>query len=144
MGTMTVLGDQELFAIVRRAHTILSDAKHWTPRHYAEDAAGRWAPVGSEQARRFNLEGALVHAAGGNARSALAAILGVFREIAPEAPARMKATATSSLTHPEALALLELAMAHLSVRPARKRSGTHLRVTLPEDLAPLSKKIDRG
>jgi hypothetical protein len=140
---MTVLGDQELLAIVRRAYTTLSDSSRWSARHYAEDSTGRWAPVGSEQARRFNLEGALMHAAGSDARSALAPILEIFQAIDPAAPARRRATSTNLLTRSEALALLEAAMAHLSFRPVRKQSGTHLRAVMPEDEVPLRKKTAR-
>jgi len=144
MLAMTVLDDQELLAIVRRAHTMLSDANHWCPRHYAEDAAGQWIPVGSEQAERFNLEGALVHAAGRDARSALAPILEIFRAVSPEALARLKTTSSAALTRSQALALLEAAIAHLSFRTVRKRSGTHLRAVMPKNGAPLGKKTRRG
>lgn len=137
---MTELSDQELLAIVRRAYVTLSDPGRWSGRHYAENAEGQWTPVGSERARRFNLEGALVHAAGRDTRSALPAILDVFRTIAPEALDHMKATSRSPMTHSEALELLEAAIAHLSFRPLRKQSGTHLRAVLPDDVLPPGKK----
>jgi hypothetical protein len=137
---VTALSDQELLSIVRIAYVTLSDPRRWSARHYAENAAGQWTPVGSKQAQRFNLEGALVHAAGRDARSAVPAILEVFDAIAPEARARMKATSTALLTHSEALELLESTIAHLSLRSVRKQSGTHLRAVLPHDLLPPSKK----
>jgi hypothetical protein len=145
VGTVTELSDQdlsdqELLAIIRRAHVMLSDPTRWSGRHYAENAEGQWTPVGSKHARRFNLEGALVHAAGRDVRSALPVILAILHALAPEVLARMKATSTQPLTHAEALGLLELAMAHLSFRPVRKQSGTHLRAVLPDEVLPPSKK----
>jgi len=142
-GGMTGLGSQELLVILRRARALLSDPSHWTGRHYAENAEGRWIPVGSSQATRFNLEGALVHAAGRDAREALAAIFDVFGEASPEILARLRSTLAPSLTHSEALALLDAAIVHLSFVAERKQSGTRLRAITPDHAAPHGTKTRR-
>jgi hypothetical protein len=110
---VTVLVDQELLVILNRARTLLSDAHGWSSRYYAEDQSGRWVPVGSSAAVRFNLEGALVHAAGRDVRGALPAIFELFGEVSTRALARLKAT-PSALTYSEAVSLLDESMAKLS------------------------------
>lgn len=110
---MSALGDQELLVILNRARTLLSDPRSWSSRYYAEDDEGRWVPVGSSAATRFNLEGALVHAAGRDVRVALPAILELFGVVSADARSRLK-NAPASLTHSEALQLLDDTMAKLS------------------------------
>lgn len=119
---MTVLGDQELLVILNRARTLLTDPSHWASRHYAEDDTGRWVPVGSSRAVRFSLEGALVNAAGRDAREALPAILELFREVSSDAVVRLKPT-SASLTHAEALELIDETMRRLSAPPVVTESG---------------------
>jgi hypothetical protein len=92
---------------------------------------------------RFNLEGALVHAAGRDAREALAAIFEVFEAASPKARARLR-TAAPLLTHSEALALLDQAMVYLGFPNARKQSTTRLRAVTPDDEAPSGTKIGRS
>ena len=141
---MPSLSDQELLVILGRARMTLSDSSHFAGRHFAEDADGRWSPVGSAQAVRFNLEGALVHAAGSEARDAWPALREVFAIASPVLSERLKHRASAPLTHAEALAMLDDAIAHLSRRTARHRSGTQMRAVSAEELARTVAKIRRG
>ena len=118
---MAVLDDQELLVILDRARALLTDSSRWSGRHYAEDETGRWTPVGSAHAARFNLEGGLIRAAGRDTREALVAAFKVFGEVSPQALVRLK-TSSPALTHAEALSLLDDAMAHLSAPPIPKNS----------------------
>jgi len=129
---MTALGDQELLVILNRARMLLSDPGNWSPRYYAEDEHGRWVPVGSSAAVRFNLEGALVHAAGRDVRGALPAIFEIFGAVSAEALARLK-NASTSLTHREAVALIDDAMAKLSAPSVPTRSELRPRAIAPGD-----------
>jgi hypothetical protein len=129
---MTALGDQELLIILNRARTLLSDPHSWSGRYYAEDESGRWVPVGSSAAVRFNLEGALVHAAGRDVRGALPAIFEIFGAVSTTALARLK-SAPSSLTHEDAITLLDDAMAKLSSPSIPTRSELRPRSTVPVD-----------
>jgi len=139
------LGDQELLVILNRARTLLSDPSRWSDQHYAEDESGRWIPVGSSQAARFNLEGALMHAAGRDAREAIAAIFDVFAVTAPQELERLKRRPSSTLTHAEAIALLDQAMRQLSEPPVRKQSGVHPITVLPDgEEMPEEAKTKRG
>lgn len=129
---MTALGDQELLVILNRARMLLSDPRNWSQKHYAEDETGRWTPVGSSAAVRFNLEGALVHAAGRDVRGALPGIFQIFGAVAPDALARIK-TAPTTFTHAEVLSLLDEAMASLSAPSVPIRSELRPRAAGPED-----------
>jgi hypothetical protein len=129
---MAVLGDQELLIILDRARTLLSEPSSWSARYYAEDESGRWVPVGSSAAVRFNLEGALVHAAGRDVRGALPAIFELFGAVSAKALARLK-TSPSALTYREAVSLLDETMAKLSQPSAPTRSEVRPRALVPAD-----------
>lgn len=129
---MAALGDQELLVILNRARTLLSEPSSWSSRYYAEDDSGRWVPVGSSAAARFNLEGALVHAAGRDVRGALPAIFELFGAVSATALARLK-TSPSSLTYRDAVSLLDDTMAKLSQPSAPTRSELRPRALVPAD-----------
>jgi len=104
---------RELLAVLRRANTLVADAAKWTARNFAEDPAGKWTPVGSERATRFNLAGALIKSGGPAAREAMQALEKLF------AGASLDPTVLSSpgLTRTQALELLRWAMRRLEGDP---------------------------
>lgn len=112
--------------ILHRARALLSSPDAWSGRHFAEDEAGGWVPVASPRAVRFNLYGALIKASWRDAPHALPQILELFGVVRPEVQARLKAASTASLTHWDAVSLLDDTMKHLSSPPVRKQSGFRL------------------
>jgi hypothetical protein len=126
---------RELLEILTSAQDLLADGSRWSPLHIATDENGRWVPVGNRSAMRFNLQGAVIRAAGYRARDAMKAVDSVLRPCSSDAFA---STLTSSrpVTHEEALAWLGLAASALTaqmnseapVRSPTGVSGTMLKV----------------
>lgn len=141
---MPGVSERELLVILSRARKTLSDPSHFSGRYFAEDASGRWCPVGASQAVRFNLEGALVHAAGTDARDALSALFEIFAVASPTLSERLKHRAVAPLMHDEALAMLDDAIAHVTLATARSRSGTRMKAVTDEELARAVAKPRRG
>lgn len=120
----------DLLDIIGRARRLLADPDRWSAHHYAEDENGRWVPVGSSRAVRFNLEGALVRSAGLRAREAMSAAAPVFRESSPGLYPRMFTT-PRAMTRSEAFLLLDAAIAQLlpaGAPPSRSRGSSGLRI----------------
>jgi hypothetical protein len=99
-----------LLHTLREARSLICSAERWIPRGFAEDADGRWRPVGSDDAVRFSVLGALVRVGGGSRELAQSARK-LLQECAPETYARM---ASATLTHADALTMLDAAVARLA------------------------------
>ena len=102
----------ELREILKMAHEIVANPARWTERNFAEDEQGRWAPVGSQKAVRFNLAGAMIKSSGTSSRAAMQA----FAELTCLAPAELDVEQwrhARGLTRSHALALLEWAIQRL-------------------------------
>ncbi|HKP56909.1 MAG TPA: hypothetical protein VJV78_09315 [Polyangiales bacterium] len=106
------MSPDELLAILTKAHVVVTDARQWTARNFAEDDSGRWVPVGSDRATRFNLAGAVTRCAGSCAREAIAAFEALLAAAPRELISGMLAHA-HGLTREQALALLDWAMVRL-------------------------------
>ena len=127
---------QELLEILSSARDVLADSSHWSPVHIATDEGGRWVPVGYGNAVRFNLQGAVIRAAGSRARDVMNAAESALRTCSSETFARTLSS-SRSMTHAEALEWLDGAVSVLAARmvgspPARSRSaisGLMLRVS---------------
>jgi len=120
------------------ARQLLADASHWSPVHIATDANGRWVPVGDASAERFNLQGAVIRAAGFRAREVMKRTESALGACSSEGFARTL-TSPRSMTHAEALAWLDAAASLLAVLPARYASsgasGLILKVSEAEAIA---------
>jgi hypothetical protein len=96
----------------------------------AADDHGRWLPVGSDEATRFNLRGAVIRVAGHRARDAVKALEDALRGCSS---ATFAATLTSPtpLTHAESLWWLDQAIERLRAQNGRgsEVSGLRPRVT---------------
>ena len=117
----------ELLPIVRAARALVAKPEAWSARNYAEDETGRFVPVGDARAAKFNLEGALVRAAGLSARAAVDALTRLFST----APAALHASffgAPRSWTRQQALDLLDWTIQQLEPEAPTARSGTHARI----------------
>jgi hypothetical protein len=135
---------RELLEILTSARDLLADRTRWSPVHIATDENGRWVPVGNDSAVRFNLQGAVIRAAGYRARDAMKAAESALRTCSTETFARTL-TSPRPMTHPEALAWLEAAISALMARmsgdvaaSASSRagvSGTILKVSEADVLA---------
>jgi hypothetical protein len=102
----------ELLKILHAARALVVAPERWTERNFAETATGKWVPVGSEHATRFNLAGALIKSAGGSVREAMTA----FTKLLSDAPMELHArawTEAQTLTRLEAVELLRYAMGRL-------------------------------
>jgi hypothetical protein len=121
--------EDELLLIVRRARVILEDPERWSGHYFAADHAGHWVPVGNDGATRFNLDGALIRAAGDMGREAAAAIKSLFALSCPRLFHRVSST-TQPLTHKEALEVLDAAIERLCA-PRSSSSGFRLRKVTP-------------
>jgi hypothetical protein len=125
----------ELHAIVRKAHLLIADSARWAERHFAEDKSGKWVPVGSRDAVRFNLAGAMIKSAGRSAQEATRA----FAELLCVAPAGLETIRwrhAEGLGRSEALELLRWALARLDSLNAQQRSV--------DDLAPVASTKGAG
>ena len=126
---------QELLETLASARDLLGDRSRWSPVHIATDEKGRWVPVGDDNAVRFNLQGAVIRAAGHRARDAMKATESALRTRASEVFARTLRS-PRPMRYTEALEWLDAAISVLAMQmgrelPARPRSsvsGLMLRV----------------
>lgn len=102
----------ELIAILRKTQSLIADPRRWTEHHFAEDKAGKWVPVGSEHAVRFNLAGAVIRSAGPASREAMRALTELLSNTALMVDSRVLGQAHGVL-HSQALELLGLAIRQL-------------------------------
>ena len=100
-----------LDATLAQAREILSSEASFIGHEYAADENGVWKPVGSREAARFSLWGALMRA--GANTDILTEARELFSRIAPTATAKLR---TGKLTYAETLALLDTALAALGER----------------------------
>jgi len=118
---------RELLEILISARDLLADGSRWSPLHIAVDENDHWVPVGQINAARFNLQGAVIRAAGYRARDAIRAAENALRNCSLETFARTLIT-PRPMTHAEALEWLETAVSLLttqmvSEQPARSSSA---------------------
>jgi hypothetical protein len=102
----------ELRAIVRKTLELIADSTRWTERYFAEDKSGKWVPVGSQEAVRFNLAGAFINSAAPASREAVRA----FTELLCAAPAGLETFRwrhAHGLGRSQALELLHWALGRL-------------------------------
>lgn len=133
---------RELVEILRSARELLADISRWSPLHMATDENRRWVPVGNDNAARFNLQGAVIRAAGYHARDAMKTAENALRTCSSDAFASTLRS-PRPMTHLEALEWLDAAIAVLAVEmgcelPATSRSsvsGLMLRVSEAEAIA---------
>ena len=128
------MDSRELLEILTSARNLLSDASCWSAVHIAADVNGRWVPVGSDAARRFNLQGAVIRAAGYRARDAMKAAEGALQGVSSATFARVL-TSPQAMTHTEALAWLDAAISsltpELSEQAMREVAGSGFRLRFP-------------
>jgi hypothetical protein len=104
---------RELLEILTSARNLLSDESRWSDVHIAADVDGRWVPVGSDAAVRFNLQGAVIRAAGYRARDAMKTAE-IALGSALSVPFARALTSPQAMTHSEALAWLDAASSSLT------------------------------
>jgi hypothetical protein len=108
-----------LLAAVRAARALLSRHENYLPSGYAADLTGRWRPVGSPDAVRFSLLGAVIRCGAKVKEFSEAA-----RQLDPRIQAKLS-QADPNLAHDEALDILDAIIARLEAgEPRRLRSGT--------------------
>jgi diguanylate cyclase (GGDEF)-like protein len=105
-----------LMRALREARVLISAEERWIPQGYAQDAEGRWRPVGSDDAVRFSVLGAVVRVSAGS-RDITSASRRALREGAPDLYRKLSST-RAELTHAEALTLLDRSIAYLQARSA--------------------------
>lgn len=129
-----IVDSRELLEILTSARNLLSDASRWSAVHIAADINGRWVPVGSDAARRFNLQGAVIRAAGYRARDAMKGAEGALGSVSSPTFARVL-TSPQVMTHAEALAWLDTAISsltpELSEQARREVAGSGFRLRFP-------------
>lgn len=99
----------DLLAILRKTKSLVADPSRWAEHNFAEDPAGKWVPVGSEAATRFNLAGAFMRSAGASSREAARAF-GALLSTAPSWLATEHWWFARGLTRTQALDILEWAI----------------------------------
>ena len=97
--------NRKLLRALREARVLISSEDRWIAQGYAQDREGRWRPVGSDDAVRFSVLGAIVRVSGGS-RDVTTASRRVLREAAPDVYLKMSSP-REELTHAEALTLLD-------------------------------------
>lgn len=130
---------REILEVLASARDLLAEKSRWSPVHIATDDNGRWVPVGHGGATRFNLQGAVIRAAGYRARDAMKATESALRACSSEVFARTL-NSPRPMMHGDALAWLDAAIAALAAHMATGvpptaqsgSSGLMLRVS-PED-----------
>lgn len=136
-----------LLQVLQHARALIASPDCWIASGYGANAERQWRPIGSPDAVRFTVLGAVIRAAGGS-KELLAAARLLFAQVAPEPSARLIST-TDPPTHDESLRLLDLAIAHLDASRTAwvpKQSGVVSRGALdPLDtsLAGLGEALDR-
>ena len=106
------MSNGELLEILHAAKALLSAPERWTERAFAETDEGKWVPVGSEHARRFNLAGAVIKSAGASVRETMSALTKLLHD-APAELDPLHWTQATGLTRTQALELLDWAMERL-------------------------------
>jgi hypothetical protein len=104
--------------VLRDARALIAQEQNWLISGYAEDAMGRWRPVGTPEAQRFSVAGALVRASRG-CRACTTAARQVMREAAPELSLRCFGLGDhggSGLRHDDALVLFDAALSWIERR----------------------------
>jgi hypothetical protein len=101
-----------LLKILRAANALVATPERWTVRNFAETAVGKWVPVGSEHASRFNLAGAVIKSAGASVREAMREFTTLLSDAPAELHPRHWAQA-QGLTRTQAVELLGWAMVRL-------------------------------
>jgi|GEM_PF-5060277 len=108
---MVPLADEsEFLGVLRQARALVADQERWLPAGFAANANGRWVPVGSKDAVRFSLLGAVIRAGGKAVWLASAAdryLAGSLRE--------KLTTGSSVLSHAETLTALDALIAAYEV-----------------------------
>lgn len=132
----------ELLRILRNTRTLVADSTHWTADNFAEDDTGKWVPVGSEHATRFNLAGALIRSASSAARDAMSALQRLLCS-APRALAQLPWANTRGIMRAQALDLLDWSISRLEAWVSQGRTLADLE--LPElRIGPGLKASHRG
>jgi hypothetical protein len=108
----------ELLGILVSARDMLADESRWSPVHIATDEDGRWLPVGSHQASRFNLQGAVIRAAGHRARDAMKTTESALRACS-SAKFATTLTVPRPMTQVESLDWLDTAISSLAAQIRR-------------------------
>ena len=128
------MDSRELLEILSSARSLLADVSCWSAAHIAADGNGRWVPVGSNDARRFNLQGAVIRAAGHRAREAMKAAESALGSASSPGFARVL-TSPHAMTHAQALAWLDSAIftltPPLSEEAMREVAGSGFRLRFP-------------
>jgi hypothetical protein len=122
---------RELLEILAAARRLLADGSRWSPVHIATDANGRWVPVGTTDATRFNLQGAVIRAAGFRAREVMKDAESALRMRSSDTFAGMLAS-PRQMTHAEALAWLDTAASLLVSLSAASSAGSGLMLKVSE------------
>ena len=123
---------RQLIETLTSARDLLEDRLRWSPVHIATDENGRWVPVGDDSATRFNLQGAVIRAAGHRARDVMKATEHALRAYSSESFARTLLS-PRPMRHAEALEWLNTAISVLALqlpeKPRSAVSGMMLRVS---------------
>ena len=112
-----------VFSMLKRARALIEVPSAWIPSGYAADSFGRWRPVGSEDAVRFSLIGAIVRAGG-----KIKQLMDLAEDVlAPQSRSlyEILRARPSELTHAESLEILDVLLAGMAQqgRPPPKQSG---------------------
>jgi hypothetical protein len=112
-----------LIELLREARSLIHLREDWIARGYGANAEGQWRPIGSPDATRFTLQGAIIRATRGS-RETLTVLRTLLTRVAPELAARLSSDA-DVLTHEESLRVLDLAIESLEGAPVYipKNSG---------------------
>ena len=117
--------------VLRKARALIEAPERWLPSGYAADASGHWRPVGSDDAVRFSLLGAVIRC---GARTA--DLMAAAREfLEPRSPSlyEILCAADVDLSHEQALEVLDILIAGAQEEQGRhvpKKSGV---VSRPSD-----------
>jgi hypothetical protein len=128
----------ELVEILTLARDLLADTSRWSSMHIATDENGRWVPVGHNDAARFNLQGAVIRAAGYRAREAMKVAESALRTCSSETFARTLMS-PRPMTHAEALEWLDTAASILAMQ-----MGRELRATSPSGISGFRLKVSEA
>jgi two-component system cell cycle response regulator len=105
---------RELLRALREARVLIASEDRWIPQGYAQDREGRWRPVGSDDAVRFSVLGAIVRVSGGS-RDITTASRRALRAAASDLYMKMSSP-REELTHAEALALIDRTIVFMQAR----------------------------
>lgn len=102
-------GPRTLRFVLARARTLIWAESSWIGNEYGADRGGEWRPVGSRDAVRFSLTGALMRA--GAPKQVLDEARELFEKLSPALSEKLRRQA---LSHRESMALLDAALARLA------------------------------